>query len=170
MYNVTTPDSSFDVCGMSYRYRYYLVDMIYPERSCFVNSLSCPNDRKRLKFKIAQEKAIKDVEVAFDALKKLWHILKYPVIFFNEKKMSGVMYTCIILHNMILEDEGNAICEYNEIEIVPMTKAFEVGSDEYLARRAINHDVEIHHVFRRELAGHIWTVDHIDLNVEPFDD
>lgn len=65
--------------------------------------------------------------------------------------MSEVMYTCIILHNMIHEDEGNALCEYNEIEIVPMTHAFEVGSDENLARRAIIHDVDTHHVLRRDL-------------------
>ena len=26
------------------------------------------------------------------------------------------MYTCIILHNMILEDDGNAICGGDEIE------------------------------------------------------
>ena len=44
----------------------------------------------------------------------------------EEKKMNEVMYTCIILHNMVLEDKGNAICEYDENEVVPPTQVFEV--------------------------------------------
>ncbi|CAH1436675.1 unnamed protein product [Lactuca virosa] len=170
MYNGTTPDFSFQVAGISYRNEYYLVDGIYLEHACFVKSLSCPNDRKRLKFKIAQERARKDVERAFGALKKRWHILKYPPSYMEEKKMSEVMYTYIILHNMILEDERNPICEYNENEIVPPTQAFEVGSAKYMSRRALVHDVEKHHVLRRDLTEHIWNVNHIDLNTKPVDD
>ncbi|XP_023737454.1 uncharacterized protein LOC111885431 [Lactuca sativa] len=150
MYNETTPNSLFDVHGISYRYRYYLVNEIYPECSCFVKSLSCPNDRKMLKFQ-AQEKERKAVERAFDALKKCWHILKYPEIFVDEEKMDEVMYICIILRNMILKDEGSAICEFNENEIVPPTQTFAVGSDKYLMRRSINNDIEAHHLLRRDL-------------------
>ncbi|CAH1433180.1 unnamed protein product [Lactuca virosa] len=130
MYNETAPASSFQVAGTSYRNEYYLVDEIYPERACFVKSLSCPNDCKRLKFMRAQEKARKDVERTFGALKK---------------------------------HEENAICEYNENEIIPPTQAFEVGSAKYMSRRAIVHDVETHHVLRRDLTEHIWNGNHINL-------
>ncbi|CAH1452579.1 unnamed protein product [Lactuca virosa] len=170
MYNRIAPDSSFQVAGTSYMNEYYRVDGIYPDHTCFVKSLLCPNDRKRLKFKRAQEKARKDVERAFGALKKRWYILKYPAPYLEEKKISMVMYTCIILHNMILENERNILCEYNENEIVPPTQVFEIGSVEYLARREIIHDVETHHVLRRDLMEHIWNVGHIDLNLEPIDD
>ncbi|CAH1444230.1 unnamed protein product [Lactuca virosa] len=170
MYNGTAPDSSFQVAGTSYRNRYYLVDGIYLEHAYFVKSLSCLNDWKRLKFKRAQERARNDVERAFGALKKRWHILKYLASYMEEKKMSEVMYTCIILHNMILEDEGNTICEYNENEIVPPTQAFEVGSAEYTSRRALVNDVGTHHVLRRDLMERIWNVNHIDLNTEPVSD
>ncbi|CAH1436706.1 unnamed protein product [Lactuca virosa] len=105
----------------------------------------------------------------FDALKKCWHILKYLTFFVKEKKMSEVIYTCIISYNMILEDERNIICKYHENEIVPPTQAFEV-SDMYMARRGIVHNVEIHHDLRRDLKEHVWTVDHIDFNAEPVDD
>ncbi|CAI9291112.1 unnamed protein product [Lactuca saligna] len=149
VYNRTALDSSFQACGISYRHRYYLMDWIDPEHACFMKSLSCPNDRKGLKFKRDQEKARKDVQRAFGALKKRWHILKYLAPYVN--KMSEVMYTCIILNNMILEDEGNAICEYKENGIIPLKKSFEVGSEEYLERRDIIHDVETHHVLRRDL-------------------
>ncbi|KAL7608425.1 hypothetical protein Lser_V15G09788 [Lactuca serriola] len=170
MYNGTAPDSSFQVVGTLYSNGYHLVDEIYPERGCFVKSLSFPNDRKRLKFKRAHEKARNDVERAFGSLKKRWRILIYYAPYMEEKKMSEVMYTCIILHNMILEDEGSAICEYNENEIVPPTQALEVGSAEYMSMRETLHDVETHHVLYRDLTEHTWTVDHIDLNAEPVDE
>ncbi|XP_023764856.1 uncharacterized protein LOC111913367 [Lactuca sativa] len=170
IYNGTAPDSSFQVARTSYRNEFYLVDGIYSERACFVKSLSCPNDRKRLKFKRAQERARKDVEQAFGALKKRWHILKYLAPYMEEKKMSEVMYTCNILHNMILGDEGNAICEYNENEIVPPTQAFEVGSAEYMSRRALVNDVEMYHVLRKDLTEYIRNINHIDLNMELVND
>ena len=47
----------------------------------------------------------------------------------EENKMTDVMYTCIILHNVTLEDEGNAICEYNGDEIVLSIQVCEVGSE-----------------------------------------
>ncbi|KAL7609950.1 uncharacterized protein LOC111884619 [Lactuca sativa] len=62
MYNGTAPDSSFQVAGTLYRNGYYLVDGMYLECACFVKSLSFPNDRNRLKFKRAQERARNDVE------------------------------------------------------------------------------------------------------------
>ncbi|XP_023743693.1 uncharacterized protein LOC111891869 [Lactuca sativa] len=86
MYNGTAPDSSFQVSRTPYMNGYYLVDGIYPERACFVKSLSGPNDRKMLKFKRAQENAGKDVERVFGALKKCWHILKYLAPYLDEKK------------------------------------------------------------------------------------
>ena len=70
MYNKTAPDSSFQVAGTLYRNGYYHVDGMYQERACFVKSLSFPIYRKRLMFKRAQENARKDVERAFEALKK----------------------------------------------------------------------------------------------------
>ena len=40
------------------------------------------------------------------------------------KKLRKIMYTCIILHNMILEDEGNAIYggDYEPYEIETQIK------------------------------------------------
>lgn len=123
-----------------------------------------PDDRKRLKFKIAQRRRWKMLNEFLTLLKKRCHILKYLETFVEESKMNEVMYTCITLHNMILEDEWNAICKYSENEIVPPTQTFKVGSEEYLTRRWVIHDVEIHHDLCIDLKEYIWTVDHIDLN------
>ncbi|XP_052625774.1 uncharacterized protein LOC128132826 [Lactuca sativa] len=115
MYNGTALDSSFQVVGTLYRNGYYLVDGFYPKHACFVKSLSCLNDCKRLKFKRAQGKAGKDVERAFGALKKHWHILKYLAPYMEEKKMSEVMYTCIILH-ILYDSQRRMKCNMDLME------------------------------------------------------
>ncbi|CAI9265048.1 unnamed protein product [Lactuca saligna] len=68
-------DVPFQANGVAYKREYYLTDSIYPPLSDFVKSFTCPNDPKRKKFKEAQESARKDVERAFDVLKRRWQVL-----------------------------------------------------------------------------------------------
>ncbi|XP_023764579.1 uncharacterized protein LOC111913082 [Lactuca sativa] len=70
LYDISTPDSFFQVHGTPYKYGYYLVDVVYLEYVVFVKSFTYPNDSRRKKFKRAQERARKDVERAFGVLKK----------------------------------------------------------------------------------------------------
>ena len=75
------------------------------------------------------------------------------------------MYTCIILHNIILEDEGKEICTYIESENAnPIVPPIQPGSPQALAIRAALRNREIHHNLRSDLAEHLWQVNHIDLN------
>ncbi|GJW92908.1 ALP1-like protein [Tanacetum coccineum] len=55
------------------------------------------------------EAARKDVERAFGVLNQKWKIIKYPARGLTRSRLSDIMYTCIILHNMIIHDNGNAI-------------------------------------------------------------
>ncbi|XP_022003023.1 protein ALP1-like [Helianthus annuus] len=93
---------------VEYKYGYYLVDDIYLEWATLVKTLLCPDDEKRLYYKKKHESARKDVERAFGLLKKRWSIIGQPSRILEKSKMRNVMYTCIILHNMILEDSGKA--------------------------------------------------------------
>ncbi|GJV24225.1 ALP1-like protein [Tanacetum coccineum] len=52
----------------------------------------------------------KDVERAFGILKKKWKIIKYTARGLTQSRLSDIMYTCLILHNMIIHDKGKAIC------------------------------------------------------------
>ncbi|XP_022030610.1 uncharacterized protein LOC110931530 [Helianthus annuus] len=45
---------------------------------------------------------------------KKWHIIEYPARPATLKRLRHIMYAGILLHNMIIEDEGRAICDYNE--------------------------------------------------------
>ncbi|XP_023731100.2 uncharacterized protein LOC111878845 [Lactuca sativa] len=122
IYDGSAPDSSFQVRGTPYKYGYYLVDGIYPEYVVLVKSFTASHGSRRKKFKRAQERARKDVERAFEALKKRWFILKKPAVYLGEEKLQEIMYTCLILHNMIIEDEGRTICAFDDEETIPETQ------------------------------------------------
>ena len=57
-----------------------------------------------------QESTRKGVERAFDVLKQRWHILHNLARIWHPTRLRKIMYACIILHNMILEDEEHTIC------------------------------------------------------------
>nr|KAJ0227409.1 hypothetical protein LSAT_V11C100019350 [Lactuca sativa] len=169
IYDGSAPDSSFQVRGTPSKYGYYLVDGIYPEYAVFVKSFTCPHGSRQKKFKKAQERARKDVERAFGALKKRC-ILKKPATYIGEEKLPEIMYTCLILHNMIIEDEGRTICEFDEEETIPETQPIEIGGEEYMNRRAEIRCTEPFHNLRNDLVEHIYGVQNINLNLDPSDD
>ncbi|GKC99829.1 ALP1-like protein, partial [Tanacetum coccineum] len=97
--------------GVTYPWGYYLVDGIYPELLTFAKTNPEPSDddHKRILYKQKQEAARKDVERAFGVLKKKWAILANPARPMKKKRKMNMMYTCIILHNMIRKDKGKPI-------------------------------------------------------------
>ena len=56
-------------------------------------------------FTKCQEGARKDVERGFGVLQARWEIVKNPVRQWNLETISNIMMACIIMYNMIIEDE-----------------------------------------------------------------
>ncbi|GKF79639.1 putative nuclease HARBI1 isoform X2, partial [Tanacetum coccineum] len=79
--------------------------------SVLILSISHPDehDTKRIRYKQAHEAARKDVERAFGVLKKKWAIIKTPAWSRSLRTITKLMYTCIILHNIIIKDRKKAI-------------------------------------------------------------
>ncbi|GJX27370.1 ALP1-like protein [Tanacetum coccineum] len=100
------PECPFVVNGHTYRKCYYLTDGIYPAWSTFVKTFSIARDGKTLKFKRVQESSRKDIERAFGVLQCRWRIIRQPARAYQINALKRIMYCCIILHNMILDDEG----------------------------------------------------------------
>ena len=84
---------------------YYLADGIYPSWATLVKTIPAPQDRKRQHFASAQEVAKKDVERAFGVLQARFAIVHGPAHFFHLETLKDIRMACIILHNMIVEDE-----------------------------------------------------------------
>ncbi|GKC14710.1 hypothetical protein Tco_1011492 [Tanacetum coccineum] len=105
------PEIRFVANGVTYLSGYYLVDGIYPELAPLVKTIPEPadDDHKRILYKQKQESARKDVERAFGVLKKKWAILANPTRALKKERIINMMYTCIILHNMIRKYKKYAI-------------------------------------------------------------
>ncbi|XP_048491558.1 uncharacterized protein LOC104882934 [Beta vulgaris subsp. vulgaris] len=101
------PDIQYTVNGSMYNIGYYLADGIYPEWPVFVKSIPRANMllEKRKLFSQYQEGARKDIERAFGVLQKRFAIVCNPVRLRDKTEVGDIMKACIILHNMIIEDE-----------------------------------------------------------------
>ncbi|CAI9302279.1 unnamed protein product [Lactuca saligna] len=100
--------------------------------------------------------ARKDVERAFGVLKRRWQVLTVGARSYEVKRLQHVMYACIILHNMILEDEGREICRYNENEVLPNVEGVAIGTQEYRVNRREVHNRDLHQALRADLVEHIY--------------
>ncbi|XP_020173722.1 uncharacterized protein [Aegilops tauschii subsp. strangulata] len=94
-----------EVNGHQYNKGYYLADGIYPQWSTLVKIIPNPQGEKRKRFAQMQESAMKDVERSFGVLQSQWGIVRNPTLTWSTHKLWEVMTACVIMHNMIVEDE-----------------------------------------------------------------
>lgn len=69
------------------------------------------------------------------------------------------MYCCIILHNMILEDQEFQISEFNEIYVSPAANIQETWierCDRHAKKRKEIRDKDVHTSLRHDLVDHLW--------------
>ncbi|XP_017250657.1 uncharacterized protein LOC108221279 [Daucus carota subsp. sativus] len=99
------PEINYTLNGNNYNLGYYLADGIYPEWATFVKTIPRPQGEKRKLFSKYQESQRKDVERAFGVLQSRFAIVRGPARFWDKGDLARIMRACIILHNMIVEDE-----------------------------------------------------------------
>ncbi|XP_008229043.1 PREDICTED: uncharacterized protein LOC103328432 [Prunus mume] len=99
------PNITYQINNTVYQNGYYLADDIYPRWTTFVKSIPHPRSHKEIFFAAYQEGYRKDVERCFGILQARWVIIKGAARLFDEEVLRSIMMTCIILHNMIVEDE-----------------------------------------------------------------
>ncbi|KAL5739311.1 hypothetical protein ACOSQ2_028491 [Xanthoceras sorbifolium] len=98
-------DFNYEVNGHQYTMEYFLTDGIYPMWATLIQSISHPTSGKERLFAMKYEATRKDMERAFGVLQSKWAITHGPVRFWKKNDLCKIMKTCIILHNMIIEDE-----------------------------------------------------------------
>ncbi|XP_024016256.1 uncharacterized protein LOC112089735 [Eutrema salsugineum] len=107
------PKVKYIVNGHQYRLAYYLTDGIYLKWATFVRSFTHPEGEKAKLFAKCQESVRKDVERAFGVLQARFAIVKNPALIWDKVKIGKIMRACIILHNMIVQDERNGYIRFN---------------------------------------------------------
>lgn len=135
---------------------YYLVDGIYPKWSVFVQSFSNPDTEKKAFFSKMQEVVRKDIERAFGVLQGRWHIIAKPAKGWHRSQLQDIMKTCVILHNMIIENQGSAALI--NVELPKAKPEFNyVPADIVKDKLKEIRDSVSYHRLRSDLVEHLWT-------------
>ncbi|XP_012851118.1 PREDICTED: uncharacterized protein LOC105970840 [Erythranthe guttata] len=158
------PTVNYTINGNDYSMGYYLADGIYPSWATFVKTIPVPLGLKAKHFAQAQEAARKDVERAFGVLQSRFNIVRGPARFWDEVTLGDIMKACIIMHNMIIEDENG-----------PSTIEFDVMTPNVIPSREHTNDfmefIQAHHRIRdrathsqlqRDLVEHLWDLHGLD--------
>ena len=96
-----------------------LADGIYPEWAAFVKSINSPQLQKHKVYAAEQEGARKDVERAFGVLQARFNIVRRPARSWSIRIIRQIMKACVILHNMIVEDEGEMAEQSIDLNAIP---------------------------------------------------
>ncbi|XP_074283998.1 uncharacterized protein LOC141608555 [Silene latifolia] len=161
------PEVRFTANEVEYNMGYYLTDGIYPEWAAFVKSFSHPQDPKRICFKKKHESARKDVERAFGVLQARFAIVRGAARCWHKSTLHDIMDACIIMHNMIVEDERHTYsrnfnhCGFSETNTIDVQQGPVGDFRNFLSRDANIRDRNLHHQLKADLVEHIWKSTHL---------
>ncbi|XP_013617364.1 PREDICTED: uncharacterized protein LOC106323855 [Brassica oleracea var. oleracea] len=157
------PKVKFKVNNHTYRMPYYLTDGIYPNWATFIQSIPLPQGPKAVAFAKRQESTRKDVERAFGVLQSRFAIVKNSALKWDKEKIGKVMRACVILHNMIVEDErqGYILANTSEFESGESNRSSKVRRREsvnvdMLNIRNLVRDPQIHERLKIDLVENVW--------------
>ncbi|XP_071704395.1 uncharacterized protein [Rutidosis leptorrhynchoides] len=132
-----------------------------PFTATLIKAYSSPTDEPSAKFTRFQESARKDVERTFGVLQGRFNILRVPGRAWRAKKMHRILYCCVLLHNMIQEDNGFAITSLDEEYLrEPENRPVFVRNRNTTraAREKEIRDKDVHNALRADLTEHIWNL------------
>uniref|UniRef100_A0A0D3C2R2 DDE Tnp4 domain-containing protein n=1 Tax=Brassica oleracea var. oleracea TaxID=109376 RepID=A0A0D3C2R2_BRAOL len=130
----------------------------------FIQSIPLPQGPKAELFAERQESTRKDVERAFGVLQSRFAIVKNPALLWYKEKIGKIMRTCVILHNMIVENErhGYDQIDTSEFESEESSRSSRVQRRESIhvgdmlgIRREVR-DKEKHGRLKADLMENIW--------------
>ncbi|XP_048606056.1 putative nuclease HARBI1 [Brassica napus] len=162
------PQVTYSVNGREYHMTYYLTDGIYPRWTTFIQSIPISQGPKAVLFAQHQEAVRKDVERAFGVLQARFAIVKNPALFWDKVKIGKIMRACIILHNMIVEDERDGYTQFDVSEFqqredtgsshVDLTYSTDIPTNiaNMMNVRTRIRDRHMHQQLKDDLVEHVW--------------
>ncbi|XP_042958339.1 uncharacterized protein LOC122293939 [Carya illinoinensis] len=160
------PPCNYTINGHEYTMGYYLADGIYPSWATLVKTIPAPHGKKKKHFAACQESARKDVERAFGVLQSRFAIVRGPARYFQPEVLKDIMYACIILHNMIVEDERHLYLGADQFnyEANDDTPSEPISRDnipefmEFIAQHHRIRDRVTHSQLQADLIEHLWNM------------
>jgi hypothetical protein len=141
-----------------YNMGYYLANGIYPEWAGFVKTIRYPMEVKTQHFATQQEGARKDIESAFGVLQSRFAVIRGPAYGWDRAQLNDIMMTCIILHNMIVEDEQHNAGDTDFHDIGDLAIPYNNNPDReaFVAAHHRLHDQNTHYQLQFDLIEHHW--------------
>jgi hypothetical protein len=106
----------FEVAGNLFNCLFVLVDGIYPPYSRFVKGIQLPLTDAKKRYTAWQKASRKDIKCAFGNLQSCFQVMTRPFPGHLLKKISNIVSTCLIMHNICASDRvmgGNLYARYN---------------------------------------------------------
>jgi len=154
------PEVNYTINGHDYKMGYYLADGIYPPWATLVKSISLPMGNKRKYFAKAQESARKDVERTFGAFQSRFAIVRQPGRVWDTETLALIMRACVIMHNMIVEDERDVDpderFDYGGENVQPSHGIPTRTLAEFIEAHKKIRDKETHFQLKEDLIEHLW--------------
>ena len=121
-------------------------------------SLSQWETRKKY-FAKAQEATRKDVERSFGVLQSRFAIVRGPSRVWDTETLGNIMKACVIMHNMIIENEGAVDPDErfeNGGQNVEPSHEINRTIEEFIDAHKRIRDNETHHQLKEDLIEHLW--------------
>ena len=153
------PQVNYSINRNNYTLGYFLADGIYPYWATFVKTIPEPQGNKKKYFAKAQEACRKDVERAFGVLQARFAIVRRPARLWDEDTLGEIMNACIIMHNMIVEDEGDDEDDFNYDDMgekVTVSHDSTPELDAFIQNYKNIKDKETHTQLQADLIEHLW--------------
>ncbi|XP_004305713.1 PREDICTED: uncharacterized protein LOC101296794 [Fragaria vesca subsp. vesca] len=171
-----SPQVKYNVGDRQYGQCYYLVYGIYPKWGTFVKAIRNPITPQQAHFTKMQESFRKDVERAFGILQARFAIVRGPARGWDREDIQYIMMTCIILHNMIVEDERDETGDnhkvdpdevptrprraeiYNHYEVDHLVERDPPALGEFMRRyQQVRYPI-VHKSLQEDFINHLWNV------------
>ena len=108
-----------------------------------------------------QEAARKDVERAFGVLQARWGIVRSAAMMWESETLWQLMICYVIMHNMIVEDEGDGVAQTHDFEAPG--EQVEIPEDQdaaqlmnFLQMHQNLRDEQVHTQLLNDLVEHMW--------------
>ena len=155
------PPANYMIQENEYNMGYYLADSIYPKWSTIVQTIQHPQGTKKKYFAMRQEACRKDVERAFGVLQARFAIIAGPTRFWRKEVLHDIMSACIIMHNMIIEDERDLTAPIEQVIETPPAEVERVVDEDarfqqFVGRYRRIRDKDAHFALRNALIDHVW--------------
>jgi hypothetical protein len=112
------PSVRYTVNENQYDMGYYLAHK-YPEWAAFVKTIDAPQSAEDKLFSQRRESVRKDVEKAFGVLQACFNIVRRPARLWKQADVINIMQACVVLHNIIVEDEKEAVTDVLDLKDNP---------------------------------------------------